>query len=406
VKIDGLVVEPGPALLAGADDGPGLAQHLRRYGPLRRTTAAEVLDAAGAVALRGRGGAAFPFAVKLRTVLEQDRRRPVVVVNLSEGEPLSAKDHALAVVSPHLVLDGARSVAYAIGATTVHVVLPGERPGVVRSVRTALSERDDARRFRCHAAAPRFVAGQAQAVLELVSGRENLPVTAWRPAAVAGVGGRPTLLSNAETWARLGLLLQRGIAEYGRWGSVAEPGTTLLTVTAAGRPRVVREAAYGDTFAAIVPELASPAHAELVLLGGFHGTWVRREVLARATLSVDGLRRDGASLGAGVVHLPLAGECPVERTARIVAQLAAESAGRCGPCRFGLPTLAAAIGRLVVGGADQSEVEGLSGIVEGRGACAHPDGTVRLVRSLLAVAGDEVAAHTRGTCSVPTGAGS
>jgi NADH:ubiquinone oxidoreductase subunit F (NADH-binding) len=398
MKVDGLVVEPGPALLGGLGDGPGLTAHRSRYGPLRPTTAAEVLAAAEAVALRGRGGAAFPFAVKLRTVLDRAGRRPVVVVNLSEGEPLSAKDHALALVAPHLVLDGALGAARAIGASTVHVVLPGDRPGAVRSVWSALGERDDASPVRCHVASPRFVAGQEWAVLELVSGRANVPVTAWRPAAVAGIRGRPTLFSNAETWAQLGLLLQQGVAEFRQRGTLDEPGTTLLTVTAPGRPRVVREAAYGAPFTAAVPELASAEHGELVLLGGFHGSWVRRDRLAPEPVSVDGLRRAGAALGAGVVHLPPAGRCPVARTAEIVALLAAESTRRCGPCRFGLPALAVATQRLAAGEAGTAEVERLAAVVTGRGACAHPDGTARLVRSLLAAAGEEVAAHTHGTC--------
>ena len=400
--IDGVLVEPGPALLAWLDDGPGLAAHRRRHGPLRRRSAAEVLRAVEATGLRGRGGAAFPFAVKLRTVMESGRRRPVVVVNLSEGEPLSAKDHALSLVAPHLVLDGALSVAAAIGAREVHVALPsdlpGERPGVRRSVLAALAERDDADAVRCHGASARFVAGQEQAVLELVSGRENLPVSARRPAAAAGVRGRPTLLSNAETWARLGLLLQDGVRAYRRLGTDGEPGSTLLTVTAPGRPRVVREAAYGEPFVGVVPELASAVDTELVLLGGFHGTWVRRDVLAGAPMSVDRLRALGASLGAGVVHLPAAGQCPVTRTTEIVHLLAAESAGRCGPCLFGLPALAAALGRLAGGVAAHTEVERLAALVSGRGACAHPDGTVRMVHSLFVALPQEVAAHRRGTC--------
>jgi NADH:ubiquinone oxidoreductase subunit F (NADH-binding) len=247
-------------------------------------------------------------------------------------------------------------------------------------------------------ASPRFVAGQEQAVLQLVSGRENLPVTAWRPAAVSGVGGRPTLLSNAETWAHVGLLLLHGADGYRRRGTPAEPGTTLLTVSTAGR-RVVREAAYGARFGDVVPELHAPERSELVLLGGFHGSWVRREVLAGATVSVDGLRRSGSALGAGVVHLPPAGECPVARTAEIAAHLAGESAGRCGPCRLGLPALAAATARLAASSSGPGEVERLAALVTGRGACAHPDGTVRLVRSLLVAAPDEVAVHARGGCS-------
>lgn len=391
MNVDGLLVEPGPALLAHLEDGPGWAAHRRRYGALPTPSADALVTTAEAVDLRGRGGAAFPFAVKLRTVLAASRRRPVVVVNLSEGEPLSAKDHALALVHPHLVLDGALATARALGAREVHVALPGERPGARRAVLSALAERDDADGVQCHVAAPRFVAGQSAAVVELVSGRENLPVTTWEPAAVAGVKGRPTLLSNAETWAQLALALRGGPAE-----------TTLLTVTVPDRQPRVRETPYGVRFGSAVPELERD-DLDLVLLGGFHGTWVSRAELARTPVTVDRLRELGAPLGAGIVHLPPAGECPVTRTAAIVEYLAAESAGRCGPCRFGLPSLAAATQRLAAGVADRSEVERLAAMVDGRGACAHPDGTVRLVRSMLAAAPDEVERHAVGLCA-PDGA--
>jgi NADH:ubiquinone oxidoreductase subunit F (NADH-binding) len=100
-----------------------------------------------------------------------------------------------------------------------------------------------------------------------------------------------------------------------------------------------------------------------------------------------------------VVHVPAADECPVARTAAIIEVLAAESAGQCGPCRFGLPRLSDAVGELAAGTADRSEVERLAAMVDGRGACAHPDGTVRLVRSLLTVVPLEVAQHARGRCT-------
>ena len=383
--VDGLVVEPGPTLLADLEEGPGLTAHRRRHGRLRGPSAAALLAAAQATGLRGRGGAAFPFAVKVRTVLEQ-RRRPVVVVNLSEGEPLSAKDHALALVRPHLVLDGALAAAGALGAREIHLALPGERPGARQAMLTALAERDDAASVRWHVAGTGFVSGQSQAVIELVSGRENLPVTTWRPAAVSGVRGRPTLLSNAETWAHLALALR------GR-----DTGTTLLTVTVPDRSPRVREAVYGARFGSAVPELDGGG-AALVLLGGFHGGWVRRQMLADLSITVDGLRDLGAPLGAGIVHLPPAGECPVTRTAAIVEYLAGESALRCGPCRFGLPSLAAATRRLASGTADRTEVQRLAALVSGRGACAHPDGTARLVGSLMAAADDEVERHARGRC--------
>ena len=87
-------------------------------------------------------------------------------------------------------------------------------------------------------------------------------------------------------------------------------------------------------------------------------------------------------------------------TWRITAYLAAASAGRCGPCRNGLPALAAELGRLADGDGSVSwtRITALAGLVDGRGACAHPDGTARLVRSMLTTFEDEVAVHLTGGC--------
>ena len=72
-------------------------------------------------------------------------------MNLSEGEPACSKDSALALVRPHLVLDGAVATARALRATEVHVVLPGERALPARQMTTAVGERDgrDASRSSC-----------------------------------------------------------------------------------------------------------------------------------------------------------------------------------------------------------------------------------------------------------------
>ena len=209
----------------------------------------------------------------------------MVVVNLSEGEPASSKDAALATTRPHLVLDGAAVTARALRARELHVVLPG-RPAGRRGARCAPRWPSAAtcRAVHTHVAEPRFVAGQARAVLELMAGRPGLPVTAWQPEAVSGHRGRPTLLSNAETWARVGLLALAGPASYGALGTADEPGTTLLTLSRPGTRPLVREVAYGARFRdQLRPgDLGRPA-----LLGGFHGTWVTAETLASARVSVD-----------------------------------------------------------------------------------------------------------------------
>ena len=385
-----LQIHPGPALLSGIEDGPSLAAHRAQYGELPDITLAALLAATERLRVRGRGGAAFPFTVKLRAAAEG--KRPVVVVNLSEGEPASAKDSALAVTRPHLVLDGAVATARALGTSEVHLILPGDRTGVVNAMERAIAERRGWPTIRTHVADARFVAGQARAVLELMAGRPNLPVTAWAPEAISGHKGRPTLLSNAETWAQVGRLVLVDEPAYAAHGSHQEPGTTLLTLSVGAVPEVV-EVPFGTRIRDVLP---TSAHGRPALVGGFHGAWAPWSTLASTRISVDGMKLLGIPLGAGVVVS--SPECPVTFTGKIVDYLAGQSAGRCGPCFNGLPALAAALQAIVHGQGGPARVEELAGVVVRRGACAHPDGTVRLVRSLLTAFPGEVAEHAAGSC--------
>jgi NADH:ubiquinone oxidoreductase subunit F (NADH-binding) len=355
------------------------------------------------VRLFGRGGGMFPFARKITTALEAGRKREVVV-NAAESEPASAPDSALMTTSPHLVLDGAEVVSRALKARTVRIVVSADRPAVVEAVRRAVEEREAARssaRYRVYVADGGFVGGQRQAVTELIEGRENLPVTAWQPEAESGVFGRPTVLSNAETFAQVAALAALGPGTYGRAGTSHEPGTTLLTVAGDGPGGVVVEVPLGEPLAVVMhrcgyqPEM--PA-----LIGGYHGTWLPAHEVARRRLSREDLATVGATLGCGVV-LPLGpASCPVQLTAQIVEYLAAANARRCGPCTNGLPALAEAVSALAAGGGipASARISTVSGLVRDRGACSHPDGTVRLVQSMLTAFPAEVAAHERGACSV------
>ena len=399
-------VRRGPLLLAGVDDGAELRAHRERVGPLPAVDLARLVDVVGGAAVRGRGGAGFPLARKLATVAgtrgRRPSRRPVVVVNAAEGEPASAKDEALVRVAPHLVLDGAEVTARALGVGEVHVVTSQDRPAVGTAVDVAVAERAGrGLRWTHHRAEGRFVAGQASAVLQLMAGRPGLPVTSWAPAARSGHRGRPTLLSNAESWAHLAAVVLHGPAAYAASGTPDEPGTSLLTLTEPPGPtgrvacaRVV-EVGHGSRAATV---LGPGALVSPLLVGGFHGGWVHPREVPHLTVSAHHLRSLGLSFGAGTwISLP-EGSCPVTETARITSYLAAESAGRCGPCRHGLPALADEVRGLAEGADTRRRFRELAGLVTGRGACAHPDGTARLVATLLDRLEDLVEDHLLGLC--------
>jgi len=186
-----------------------------------------------------------------------------------------------------------------------------------------------------------------------------------------------------------------GSAGYAAFGTADEPGTTLLTLRGDGWDPQVREVAFGTPLSDVLTtaELAQP-----LLLGGYHGSWLRPGALRGLTVSRKAIAAAGASIGAGVM-LPLAeGTCPLDRTAELVEYLAGQSAGRCGPCRNGLPAMADEVRELVHGGGSVRRVEELCGLVTRRGACAHPDGTARLVASMVTRFAKEIDWHRKGSC--------
>jgi NADH:ubiquinone oxidoreductase subunit F (NADH-binding) len=161
----------------------------------------------------------------------------------------------------------------------------------------------------------------------------------------------------------------------------------------------VVEAALGTPLRQLLPLDSQPC---TVLVGGYHGAWIPAAEAARLTLANASLGKAGAFLGAGVLAALPPDRCGLAETARVARYLAEESAGQCGPCRSGLPRIAQALGALAARRARPQVLHDLqrwAGLVEGRGACHHPDGTVRFVRSALTVFGEEIGVHLRGACT-------
>src|ERR1039457_3605736 len=395
-----------PRLLApGFAAGPAhLAEHGARYGPLptssldrgrRQARIAEVARSG----LTGRGGAGFPTARKLAAVAAQ--HSPVVVANGTEGEPASAKDKVLMARSPHLVLDGAVLAAEMVGASQAVIVV---HHSVREIVDDAVAERRragfDRVRTRVVTAADRFVAGEASAVVHWIEDGRPTPTRKPPRLAERGLGGKPTLVQNVETLAHLALIARYGASWFRAVGTAPAAGSMLVTILGAVHEPCVHEIAIGtpvEEVLALAGGAAAPLQA--LLLGGYFGTWVSAAAAAALPFSAAGLAPLGANVGAGLIAALPQDACGLAETARVVRYLADESAGQCGPCVFGLDAIAGEFLRLAQGGtSDPGMLRRWLGQVSGRGACSHPDGTVRLIRSALAAFGPELEQHAQGWC--------
>lgn len=395
----------------GGPSGAGLADHLALHGPVAIPTGhdpvwSRALHAdVAASGLAGRGGGGFPAAAKWDSVLHTGRR-PVVVVNAMEGEPASAKDRTLLAWSPHLVLDGAELVAALSGARSVVVCVADDRDDSARAVRRAIAERTSPgapRSLAVQRPPARYVTGEESALVSWLERGDARPVLRVDKSTPLRIGRRPVLLHNAETLAQVALVARRGSALFRRLGTEDAPGTTLVTVSGAvGTPGVV-EVELGTPVEDVVARCGPTGPVTGYLVGGYGGAWLAPE-LGVTPLAADPLARVGATLGVGIVVALSTASCGVAETARIVRWMAGESAGQCGPCVFGLPAIAGDLELLAAGSAEADAVVRIderSRAVTGRGACRHPDGVARMVRSALSVFATDMADHAAGRpCAV------
>jgi NADH:ubiquinone oxidoreductase subunit F (NADH-binding)/ferredoxin len=384
-----------------------LAAHTEIFGPLPRMSADELIAMASEVDLRGQGGAAFPFGRKLKAVIDTAKKTnqpTIVVVNAAEGEPGSFKDKMLMIRSPYLILSGAALVAEAIEAEEIIVGVAGNELAN-RSIEAAIAAEPGLRKMvRVVQQPDRFISGESGALVRGINGKKPVPPGRKTLASDRGVDDLPTLLSNASTYAQLSVLALLGSARFASVGVPEEPGTVLLSVSGSAKHPAVVECPTGVPLGAVLDICQAPA-GDGVLIGGYHGMWLEAEAAYQVPVGREGLAAAGGTFGTGIV-LPLGdGTCPLGEVSRIANYLAGESAGQCGPCKLGLPSIARALAAIVDGSGGIEALDAArraAATVTGRGACSHPDGTTRFVLSALEVFTEDLAAHVfHSSCGRP-----
>lgn len=358
-----------------------------------------LLDQVERAGLVGRGGAAFPMAVKLRTVRGAQRlgRDTVIVANGEEGEPASVKDRWLLRNRPHLVLDGLRLAARMVGAQHAHVYVSDTASA--HAVQTALADAGtetlDGLTVSVRSVDPGYVAGEETAAVRAINGGPAKPTDKPPRPFEEGVGGLPTLISNVETLANLPYIHRHGAQSYRASGTATSAGTFLATVTGGAATAGLYEVPFGVAFAELLALHGLPQDkVRGVLMGGYFAGVLNREVLD-TTLDHESIRGIGSGLGCGAVSV-ITDECPVAVAASVLDYFDRENAGQCGSCFNGTAAMAAAACALRDGTATPDDVARLqrwSVVLRGRGACATLDAATNIAASLLDKFPAEVAAH-------------
>jgi NADH:ubiquinone oxidoreductase subunit F (NADH-binding) len=393
-----------PRLLLPHQEVEGLAAYRNNDGYRPLIGADGLLEEVELSGILGRGGAAFPLAVKLRAVRDAGRRGrdTVVVANGEEGEPASVKDRWLLRHRPHLVLDGVRLAAQVIGARRAYVYVSDRRSAAAVEAAVAEVAPDSIGDLTVTVVAvePGYVAGEETAAVRSINGGPAKPTDKPPRPYEEGVAGLPTLVSNVETLANLPFLHRHGAEAFRAEGTSMSPGTFLLTITGAGKPPALYEVPHGLQFTKLLDwHGISPDQLRGVLMGGYFAGLVNREILD-TTLDHETMRRLGSGLGCGAISL-ITDECPVAVAASVMAYFDRENAGQCGSCFNGTAAMSAVTEALRDGVAtqdDMTRLERWSVVLRGRGACATLDAATNVAATLLVQFPQAVARHMRGEC--------
>jgi NADH:ubiquinone oxidoreductase subunit F (NADH-binding) len=302
---------------------------------------AGVLDELERSGERGRGGAGFLTAAKWRSAAAASGDK-VVVANGDEGDPGSFVDRVLLEHDPHGVLEGLALAALAIGASRGVVFIRSEYPRAVQRMRAAVAEAERAGALGASLAVSvvegfgSYACGEETALIATLEGergevRPRPPYPTER-----GLFGLPTVVNNVETLAAVPWIVERGGDAFAALGTRRSKGTKALCLNAGFASAGIVEVPFGDSLREVIEDAGATSCADLegVLLGGPMGSLLT-PAECDVALCYAALAERGVRLGhGGLVAVPLGSDLPA-LVRHLLRFAAAESCGRCTPCRAG-----------------------------------------------------------------------
>ena len=320
--------------------------------------------------LRGRGGAAFPTGIKLRTVLDTPSPQKYIVCNADEGDSGSFADRMLMEGDPFLLIEGMVIAGWATGASDGYIYIRSEYPDAIEAIRSAIATCEDRDwltgaggatgvmgsdfPFRLHVrvGAGAYICGEETALMESIEGKRGI-VRAKPPLpAIEGLWGKPTVINNVLSLAAIPTILADGAAAYAALGHGRSRGTQVVQVAGNVAHGGIFEAAFGITVRELVEQFgggsASGRPVGAVQVGGPLGAYLAPEQFD-LPIDYEAFAAAGALLGHGSMVV-FDDTVDLLGMARFAMEFCAiESCGKCTPCRIGSTRGVELIDKIIAG---------------------------------------------------------
>ncbi|MEU8355414.1 NADH-quinone oxidoreductase subunit NuoF [Nonomuraea sp. NPDC048882] len=339
----------------------GLAGLTRALSLTPEQVVAEVTDSG----LRGRGGAGFPAGIKWKTVLGAASELKFVCCNADEGDSGTFADRMLMEGDPFTLIEGMAIAAWAVGASEGYVYIRSEYPDAVATLRTAIDaayergwlgkrvlDRDFSFDLFVRVGGGAYICGEETSMLESLEGKRGM-VRAKPPIpALEGLFGKPTVVNNVLTLGSVPMIMAAGAEAFAGLGVGRSRGTQVFQLGGNIARGGIVETAFGITLGELVEGYGGGTRSgrpvRAVQVGGPLGAYLPT---SRFDLPMD--YEAFAAADAMVGH---GGVVVFDDTVDMAAQArfamefcAAESCGKCTPCRIGAVRGVEVIDRIVAG---------------------------------------------------------
>lgn len=330
--------------------------------------------------LRGRGGAGFPAGVKWSFTAPIDAPQKYVVVNADEGEPGTFKDRLIMEGDPHQLLEGIMICARAVGATKAWIYIRGEYKLCIERLEKAITQ---CREYGIlgknifdsgfdldifiRIGAGAYVCGEETALIESLEGNRGNP--RWKPPfpGVKGLWQAPTVVNNVETLANVPFIIQKGAAEFLKYGTPECTGTKVYTILGDVAYPGLCEVDMGTTLRTIINDYAGGMKKgfrfKAALVGGAAGVFLPDRLLD-VKMDFSSLNQYAAVLGSGAIMVMNEHQSIVDILWSILRFFRHESCGKCAPCRTGTQQLYRLITKIKKGEGSMDDVDLMLTIAE------------------------------------------
>ena len=401
--------------LCGELDGTDIDDYILHggYEGLTRAlamTPENVAEEVKASGLRGRGGAYFPAAVKWDGARNFDKTPRYLVVNAEEGEPGIFKDRHLMEGVPHRIIEGAIIAAYAAGVSEAFFYINAEANLSAERVQRAIDQVHDlgllgedilgsgfGLSMEVMRGAGGYVCGEETTMLNTMEGYRREPRLRPPFPTESGVWAKPTVINNCETLASVPFILSNGSQAFAEIGAEKAPGTKIISLSGAVQKPGMVEVPMGTTLRDIIYDVGegpAPGHTLTAIAVGGPSSGVFPTSMLDTPIGPRLLHESGVMLGAGGVIALDERTSVLEAVRSLAAYNAAESCGKCTPCREGTPRMVEALDRLMSGHGSPEDLEELRYLAEVVGLaslCGLGQAAGGPINSGLRFFGDELA---------------